>query len=100
MNERRKSDSPILPGKLPNNGWGAPQSAEGVEGRGLAKGNPVQQTRSRTQSRKDLQQALERIRQAAQKETSLPRATPARLYPRQEPSAVVPLAGICAGGAG
>jgi hypothetical protein len=74
MNERGKSDSPILPGKLPNKGWGAPQSAEGVEGRGLAKGNPVQQTRSRTQSRKDLQQALERIRQAV--------ATPARLYPR------------------
>jgi group II intron reverse transcriptase/maturase len=68
MNERRKSDSPILPRKLPNNDWGAPQSAEEVEGRGLAKGNPVQQTRSRTQSRKDLQQALERIRQAARKD--------------------------------
>ena len=71
MNERGKSDSPILPEKLPNNDWGAPQSAEGVEGRGLAKGNPVQQTRPRTQSRKDLQQALERIRQAAQKDRKL-----------------------------
>jgi group II intron reverse transcriptase/maturase len=70
-NERRKSDSPILPEKLPNKGWGAPQPAEGVEGRGLAKGNPVQQTRSRTQSRKGLQQALERIRQAAHKDKKL-----------------------------
>ena len=64
MNERGKSDSLIVPGKLPNKGCGAPRHAEGVEGRGLAKGNPVQQTRSRTQSRKDLQHALERIRQA------------------------------------
>jgi hypothetical protein len=54
MNERGKSDSPIVPGKLPNKGCGALQPAEGVEERGLAKGNPIQQTRSRTQSRKDL----------------------------------------------
>ena len=51
MNERGKSDSPIVPGKLPNKGCGALRPAEGVEGRGLAKGNPVQQTRLRTQSR-------------------------------------------------
>lgn len=38
MNERGKSDSPILPGKLPNKGCGAPQPAEGVEGKGLAMG--------------------------------------------------------------
>jgi RNA-directed DNA polymerase len=42
-----------------------------VEGRGLATGNPIQQTRSRTQSRKDLQRALERIRQAARKDKEL-----------------------------
>ena len=35
-----------------------------------------------------------------QNQTSLSGATTARLYPRQEPSAVVPHAGICAGGAG
>ena len=64
MNGRGKSDSPILPGKHLNKGCGALQPAEGVEGRGLAKGNPIQQTRSRTQSRKDLQHAVERIRQA------------------------------------
>jgi hypothetical protein len=51
MNERGKSDSLIVPGKLPNKGCGALQPAEGVEGRGLAEGNPVQQTRLRTQSR-------------------------------------------------
>ncbi|NIS81935.1 MAG: group II intron reverse transcriptase/maturase [Anaerolineales bacterium] len=71
MNERGKSDSPIVPGKLPNKGCGAPRPAEGVEGRGLAEGNPIRQTRSRTQSRKDLQRALERIRQAARKEKRL-----------------------------
>ena len=67
MNERGKSDSPIVPEKLPNKGRGAPRSAEEVEGRGLAKGNRSQQTRFRTQSRTDLQNALRRIRQAEQR---------------------------------
>jgi RNA-directed DNA polymerase len=71
MNERGKSDSPILPRKLLNKGCGLPRSEEGVEERGLAKGNPIQQIRSRTQSRKDLQQAVERIRQAARKDREL-----------------------------
>ena len=64
MNGRGKSDSSIVPGKLPNKGRGALRFAEGVEGRGLAEGSPIQQTRSRTQSRKDLQHAVERTRQA------------------------------------
>ena len=89
MKERGKSDSPIVPGKLPNKGRGALRFAEGVEGRGLAEGNLFQQPRFRTQSRTDLQNALRLIRQAN-----------ARHYPRQEPSAVVPLAGICPGGTG
>ena len=67
MNERGKSDSPIVPGKLPNKGRGALRFAEGVEGRGLAEGNLFQQPRFRTQSRSDLQNALRRIRQAAQR---------------------------------
>ena len=71
MNERGKSDSLIVPGKLPNKGRGALRPAEEVEGRGLAKGNPIQQNRSRTQRRQDLQQALERIRQAAHKDRKL-----------------------------
>jgi len=90
---RGKSDSPIVPKKPPNNGGCAPSSAGGAEGRGLAKGNPSQQSKSRTQCRTgvdrarptrarsgkpprqprdcayvrsaDLSHALERIRQAA-----------------------------------
>jgi group II intron reverse transcriptase/maturase len=65
MNERGKSDRPVVPKKFPNEGRGAPRLEEGMEGRGLAKGNLSQQTRRRTQCRLDLQQALERVRQAA-----------------------------------
>ena len=64
MNERGKSDSSIVPGKLPNKGCGAPKPAEEVEERGLAKGNAREQSRLRTQGRESLNQALARIRQA------------------------------------
>jgi hypothetical protein len=76
MNERGKSDSSIVPEKLPNKGCGTPQPAEGVEERGLATGNPIQRTRSRTQSRRELQHVLERIRQAERSNvcTLLPKA--------------------------
>jgi hypothetical protein len=40
-------------------------TAEDVEGRGVAKGNPAQQDEPRTQSRTSLHSALERIRGAA-----------------------------------
>jgi len=46
-------------------------TAEGVEERGLAKGNPRQQNTSRTQSRADVQSALERVRQAARRDRQL-----------------------------
>ena len=65
MHERGKSDSPIVPGKPPNNGAGAPVSAEEVEERGLAKGNPRQPPQTRTQSRRALMLKLRRIRQVA-----------------------------------
>ena len=68
MNGHRKSDGPIVSGKPLNNGSGAPLAAEGVERRGPAKGNPGQQTRQRTQRRRRLQQALERIRQVAEQD--------------------------------
>ena len=42
MYDHGKSDSLIVPKKLPNKGGGAPLLAEEVEGRGLAKGNLVQ----------------------------------------------------------
>jgi RNA-directed DNA polymerase len=63
MNERGKSDKPIQPEKSPNK---VEQSAaEGMEGRGLAEGNSVQQNASRTPSRSGAPSALERVRQAA-----------------------------------
>ena len=87
----RESDSSIVPWKPSNKG--RPMGpAEKVEGRELAKGNGAEQTRSRTQRRGLLPHALSRVRQA-------PRV-PVRYDPRQEPGAVVPHAGICAGGVG
>src|SRR3989475_4643668 len=64
-----KSDSPVVPEKSPNNA-GQPV-AEGMEGRGLAKGNLPQQNASRIQSRSDAPSALERGRQAAGKDKKL-----------------------------
>lgn len=65
MNGRGKSDRPVVPKKPSNKGGGAPRPAERVEGRGLAKGNSGQHDRTRTQDRKDLESALDRVRQAA-----------------------------------
>src|SRR5499425_2110162 len=63
------SDRPAVPEKSPNK---AGQSvAEGMEGSGLAKGNPPQQNASRTPSREDAHSALERVRQAAKKDKKL-----------------------------
>src|ERR1700692_2044939 len=64
-----KSDSPVVPEKSPNKA-GQPV-AEGMEGRGLAKGNLPQQNASRTPSRNDALSALERVRQAAGKDKKL-----------------------------
>jgi group II intron reverse transcriptase/maturase len=70
MNGRGKSDKPIVPQKLANNGAPAPVGtpAERVEGRGLAKGNPNQQNRPWTQGQDSLQSALDRIRQVAERD--------------------------------
>ena len=64
MDERGKSDSPVVPGKLPNK---AEAAAEAVEGRGLTKGNSHERNTSRTQGRSDASSALERVRQAARR---------------------------------
>src|ERR1700740_2665060 len=69
MNGPGKSDRPTVPGKSPNNA-GQPV-AEGIEGRGLAKGNLPQQNASRTPSRSEAPSALERVRQAAAKDKKL-----------------------------
>src|SRR3981081_845565 len=68
-NELGKSDRPTVPGKFPNNA--GQTAAEGMEGKGLAKGNLPQQNASRTPSRKDAPSALERVRQAAGKDKKL-----------------------------
>ena len=69
MNGQGKSDGPVVPAKPPNKA-GQP-AAEGVEGRRPAKGNPPQQTTPRAQDRPGVQQALERVRQAARKDRTL-----------------------------
>ena len=91
MHGCRASDSPRGSTKPSNNGSGAPELAEGVERRGLAKGNLVEHHRGRTQGRETLPQAHDWVRQAL---------CACALDPRQEPGAVVPHAGICAGGVG
>ena len=68
MNGRGKSDDPVVPGNPANKGGGAPRPAERGEGRGSAKRNPPRRTRDRTQRRASLQQALDRIRQAAERD--------------------------------
>jgi group II intron reverse transcriptase/maturase len=66
MNEHRKSDSSVIPEKLPNKDpMGA---AEAMEGRGLTKGNLLEQNALRTQGRGGVPSALERVREAAQKD--------------------------------
>jgi group II intron reverse transcriptase/maturase len=65
-NGHGKSDRPIVPKKSPNKA--PPGAAEGVEGRGLAKGNPHEQNALRTQGRARAHQALERVRKAARKD--------------------------------
>src|SRR5437016_2234000 len=66
MNEHGKSDRPVVPTKSPNKA-GQP-ATEGMEGRGLTKGNLQQQNVSRTPSRTDTPSALQRVRQAASKD--------------------------------
>jgi len=94
MNERGKSDGPVVPKKRSNERRGRLLREETVEERGPAKGNRYPLPRHRTQSRTELMQALVRIREAALSDRF------ARQHPRQEPGAVVPHAGICAGGPG
>jgi len=66
MNGRGKSDSPIVPKKLPNKA--VEPVAEAVEERGLAKGNPQERNALRTQSRVCAHSALGRICQAARED--------------------------------
>jgi group II intron reverse transcriptase/maturase len=67
MDERRQSDSSVVPGKPPNNAEGP--ATEAVEGRELAKGNSLQRNAPRMQSRSSALSALERVRQAARRDS-------------------------------
>jgi group II intron reverse transcriptase/maturase len=65
MNGHRKSDSAIVPEKLPNEvPLGA---AEVMGGRGLTKGKPLEQNTLRTQGRRGVPSALERVREAVRR---------------------------------
>src|SRR6059036_4007220 len=66
MNGQGQSDRPVVPTKSPNNAGGS--AAEGMEGKGLAKGNPNQQNAPRAQHRDGAHSALERVRQAARRD--------------------------------
>ena len=63
---QRKSDSPIVPAKSPNNA--APAAAEAMEGRGGAKGNGVRGSTCQTQSWESVSPALDRIRETARRD--------------------------------
>ncbi len=66
MHEHGKSDSSIAPKMFSNKS--VPTLAERAEESELAKRNTFQQNRCRTQGRASLQNALERIRQAASRD--------------------------------
>ena len=66
MNDRRKSDRPIVATKSSNKATEV--AAERMERRGLAKGKPTRQNTDRTLDRVNVQSALSRIRQAAVKD--------------------------------
>ena len=66
MNERGKSDSPVVPEKPPNNA-GSP-AAEAVEESGLAKGNTAGKPRPRPRAGESVTSALDRVRRVAQRD--------------------------------
>ncbi len=69
MNDREKSDNSILPVKSSNKSGAAALEAEGVEERGLAKGNLDKGDMRRTQNRDEgMPSALDRIREVAKRD--------------------------------
>jgi len=100
MNERGKSDGPVVPANPPNKAAAVVVAAEAGEERGPAKGNTTSKTRPGPSAGQGAPSALDRVREVARrdKHASLPGSAPGRQNLRQEPSAVVPHAGICAGG--
>ena len=66
MNGPRQSDRPVVPAKSPNKDGAS--AAEGMEGRGLAKGSPSQQNGPWILGRDGALSALERVREAAERD--------------------------------
>ena len=66
MNERGKSDRPVVPEKLPNNA--ALAAAEAVEGRGLPEGNTARETRPGRRAGEDVSSDLDRVRLLARRD--------------------------------
>src|SRR5215469_9226637 len=64
MNERGKSDSPVVPTKPPN----TTKAAEVVEERGLAEGNAADPTRAGRRAGASAPSGLDRVREVARKE--------------------------------
>jgi RNA-directed DNA polymerase len=89
-----KSDIPIVPRKLPNNGC---SPAEAMEGRGIAAGNAFDAPARRTQSRESASMGVEGIRERARQHR---REKSSRYHLRQEPYAAILQVRICAGGGG
>ena len=69
MNGQGQSDRPVVPAKSPNNVERS--AAEGMEGRGLAKGNPNRQNALRAQDRGGARSALERVREVAERDKTV-----------------------------
>jgi phosphoglucomutase len=65
MDDRRKSDTAVVPGKSGN---ADASRADATEGRAVAKGNSPERNVLRTQSRTSTPSALERVRQVAQRD--------------------------------
>jgi RNA-directed DNA polymerase len=66
MNERGKSDRPVVPEKLPNNA--ALAAAEAVEERGLPEGNTARETRPGRRAGQGVSSDLDRVRQLARRD--------------------------------
>jgi group II intron reverse transcriptase/maturase len=67
MNDRGKSDGPVLPAKPPNKP-AVVAGAEVVEGRGLPEGNTAGETRSGLSAGEGVSSDLDRVRQVARKD--------------------------------
>ena len=66
MNDREKSDRPVLPAKPPNKP--GELGAEAVEGRGLPKGNAASKTRPGHRAGQGAPNGLDRVRHVARRD--------------------------------